>query len=86
MIEKVSPPDLEGLPLVLDAVVGLGREWNASLKEPRNEWCVGHQLIYLETRNVSPSVVHSEWRRYLWMWLVSAVVIVGGDCSELCPL
>ena len=86
LIEKVSPLDLEGLPSGLDDVVGLGREWEASLQELKNQWYEGRQLVYLKFRNTSPSVVHSERCRCLWMWLVSAVIIVDGDCSELCPL
>ena len=86
LIEKVSPLDSEGLPSELHDVVMIGREWKASLQELKNQWYEARQFVDLKSRIASPSVVHSERCRKLWMWLVYAEIIVGGDCSELCPL
>lgn len=87
LIERVSLLDSMCLPFGMLDVVDLGgREWMASLQEPKNQWCEGHQLVNLESRNGSPSVVHFENFYCLWMYWECAVSTADGNLLALYPL
>ena len=86
-IGKVSLPDSTCLSFGVLDVVDLGvRELMASVQEPENQWCEGRQLVDLESRNVSPSVVHFGSCRYLRMHLGSAVLTADENFLGLSPL